>query len=51
MSRHLYRERHGFHQADSKRSNIFGRYRKRFVFTKTLARRESLRGHTSSTLK
>ena len=27
--------------------NIFGHYRKRFVFTKTLARRESPRGHTS----
>jgi hypothetical protein len=48
MNRRLLRERHGFHRAVSRRSNIFGRYRKRFVFTKTSARRESPRGHTSS---
>ena len=51
MSRRLRRERHGFHRAVSKRSNIFGHYRKRFGFIKTSARRESPREHTSSTLK
>jgi isopenicillin-N epimerase len=40
MSRRLRRERHGFRRADSKRSNIFGHYRKPLGFIKTSARRE-----------
>ena len=51
MSRRQRQERHGFHRAGSRRSNIFGLYRKRFVFTKTLDRRESPRGYTSSMVK
>src|SRR3954469_6573696 len=51
MSPSRRQKRHGFPRAVSKHSNIFGHYRKRFVFTKTSDRRESPRGYTSSMLK